>query len=411
MRKIVSPDVICLKDKNVLVEPNKLSFVDPYKKIKKKEIFLNLERDSSYQKDFSVTFLPTYDCNFRCIYCYSRGGERKQESSFGTAKGILDYLSKKHSNLKIRFTGGGEPFLNFGFMKSVVEYARKRFKNVSIFVITNGSFNNEQFKWLRKNNAFVRISFDGPIQKEQRRFFDNGDTFELVKKNIKRITEAKLGNAVQSIITSRNVGRMKEIVILLTKLSVKNIKLEPAHISENTRGNKSLTPLARDYVSNFIDTLKFIRKEKLDVKLDTAFFSKPSLGHFCSMPKGNFIVTPEGYVTSCVEVSKKEEPFSRDLFWSKWDTLENTLKIDKKKLQRLREYHFLNFDKCSKCNLRFICNGGCPMRRFWEEGDQHKYFCNIRKMLIPKILELISQDKKYMKILGEGYDIKNEKKN
>ena len=47
-----------------------------------------------------------------------------------------------------------------------------------------------------------------------------------------------------------------------------------------------------------------------------------------------------------------------------------------------------------------------------ENGQsQHAYSCSITKMILPKLLDLMSQDKDYANLFMVKHKIKNEKKN
>ena len=167
-----------------------------------------------------------------------------------------------------------------------------------------------------------------------------------------------------------------------------------------------------EFSEKFIDLIKFIRKKNWKMIVDTSFISRPSTGFYCTMPEGNNVLTPEGYMSSCVEISKKCEPFSDLLLYAKFNRKKQKIEINKNKLDKLNKLHISNFPKCNQCNLKLICKGGCPMRRFWimEDGTtQNNYSCHISKILIPKILSLISKDKEYTKILFQNFNLKNEK--
>jgi len=414
MEKIQIPDVVNLGENKVaLIEPNKISFkaMDEISDLVKRDLDVNLPIVEK-KEVLGLTLVPCYDCNLRCIYCYSKGGERKDLLKKELVKGVIDYFGKDHKRIHLRFAGGGEPFLNFEIMKYAVEYSKEKFGDVSLHTITNGTFNDEQFQWLVDHNSFVRISFDSLAQKIQRMFETGEDSTDVVANNIKRIIKAGLPLAVQMMVTSKSILMVEEMVRYLYNLGVKDIKFEPVYISKASRGEAGLMVNPEDFVEKFVNVVKLIKDNNWDVLIDTSFFSRPTIGFYCSMPEGNKILTPEGYITSCVEISKENEPHANELFYAKWDVEKNGLVIDKGKLQKLSKYHFLNSSECTNCDYRLICRGGCPMRNFWtmENGmSQHMYACTISKLLIPKILKLVSKDKDYSKIIFADFDLKNEK--
>lgn len=417
MKTIFSPDILNLKNgKIAIIEPNKINFVDEngVTNITKKEVSFELPKNVYEGKNsFGLTILPTYDCNLRCIYCYSNAGEMKQIMGTELVKEVLNFYSKIYREINLRFTGGGEPFLNFELMKYAVDYAKKIFNKVSLHTITNGTFNDEQFNWLKNNHSFVRISFDSLAQKNQRRFADGKDSTEIVINNIKRVVKSGLPMAVQLILTSESINDTPDLVKFIYDLGVRDIKFEPVYITESSRGKNSLMIKPKIFAQNFLETLKMIRKNNWDLIIDTSLISRPTFGYYCNMPSGNLILTPEGNITSCVEISKGCDNFSDLLLYGKWDKKKKEIIFDNEKMEKLRKFHFTEFETCSSCNLKLICRGGCPIRRLWkinENMTQQTYNCMIRKLIIPEVLKLISEDEGYAKIIFSGYKINNEKK-
>ena len=70
-----------------------------------------------------------HDCNLACKYCFAEEGEYKGHRELMSAKvgkAALDFLvanSGNRHNLEVDFFGG-EPTMNFGVVKEVVEYGR-----------------------------------------------------------------------------------------------------------------------------------------------------------------------------------------------------------------------------------------------------------------------------------------------
>lgn len=98
----------------------------------------------------SVTFVPTLDCNLRCIYCYSRGGEQRDIMSPSMARKFLEksYNPEKHTGVHLRFAEGGEPFLNFECIKEATETAKK---------LNSYSINNHLVKCFTNERTCFRV--------------------------------------------------------------------------------------------------------------------------------------------------------------------------------------------------------------------------------------------------------------
>lgn len=143
----------------------------------------------------------TRDCNFKCRYClFTRENKvdrehEKVNMSWEIAKKCVDFLfanSADANKISISFYGG-EPLLNFGLIKEVVNYANNLFqsKKIHYSMTVNGSLlNDEIISFLIEHEIAIGISLDGPkeIQNNHRKFYETGnDTFSIVYQNVCRL--------------------------------------------------------------------------------------------------------------------------------------------------------------------------------------------------------------------------------
>ena len=70
-------DLIDLNNgKFVKILPNRLKFLSNKNSIKENKVDISIPSIKKTEETH-LTILPTYNCNLRCVYCYSRGGEKK----------------------------------------------------------------------------------------------------------------------------------------------------------------------------------------------------------------------------------------------------------------------------------------------------------------------------------------------
>jgi len=150
-----------------------------------------------------IVFEVTDSCNLKCSYCgygdiYGNHDQRS-ESDFPleSAKQFLDYIishlkSKKNDSIfKDLFVSfyGGEPLLNFSFIKEIVDYTESlRISNITFIysITTNALLLNRYMDFLVKKKFRILISLDGNKYNNSYRVNHAGEnSFDRVILNIK----------------------------------------------------------------------------------------------------------------------------------------------------------------------------------------------------------------------------------
>lgn len=360
----------------------------------------------------SLAIIPTYNCNLRCVYCYANGGRENNSIDINTVKKAIDFKKKEKPEAKILdlyLVGGGEPLLNFTLVKEIIEYADLLFKEVIVNVVTNGTGSKEVMDWLIDRKANIRVSFDSVNQEKQRPFSSGVNSHDIVKNNIKYLISHDANIMVQCIITSYSVNKLKEIVKELQNIGVKLVKFEPCLMTDVSRGEKSLQPDPRIFAEKLVEVIEYVANNNVELMIDTGYFSKPMDGHYCGMADGNFTITPENMITSCVEVSRKNEPYSDKVMIGE---IKNSVLLNDNNIDFLKNLHYKNQrGGCCKCEYRFICLGGCPMANIWQNGlplTKSQFTCIVEHIFLPKILTKMIENDKIINVMCEEPLIKYE---
>lgn len=170
---------------------------------KTKEIFHYDEARLEYylqNKVGTIVLEVSEQCNLRCEYCvfsgkYENRKHSNKKMNIETAKKGLDFVferSKESESIVVGFYGG-EPLLEFDFIKEVIEYSEQLFdgKEILFSFTTNGTLLDiEKVEYLKSYNVSILISLDGPaeINDKNRRFAQGGfSPFLKVKQNLEAI--------------------------------------------------------------------------------------------------------------------------------------------------------------------------------------------------------------------------------
>jgi len=173
-------------------------------KVNYKPIFETSSLKRSQDDPLSILFLEiTEQCNFRCSYCiYSENypNERTETSkkmSFDTAKKAVDKLVPLSQNKIMIGFYGGEPLLNMGLVRQIIDYSKERFPNKEFgFSMTTNFFNADRYiQDIVDNEMYINLSLDGPKEIHDKcRITKNGKpTYDKIISNLRKIEEYSSG--------------------------------------------------------------------------------------------------------------------------------------------------------------------------------------------------------------------------
>lgn len=368
----------------------------------------------------SLTLLPTWDCNMRCIYCYSNGGvgdtslmslkvaqagiDTIISNSLILAQNRKDYnqKSKHHRNncdTNLNFHGGGEPLLekNQELLTKMIEYykstANQNNLGSEVSVTTNGAITKNRYSWVTKNIDQFTISFDGPseIQNSQRPLTD-GNSFELTDKFVKHLDNNKKHYIIRATITNESVHQLVEIVeFFADNYSVKKIHVEPLFSCGRCHSNPDLVPEKDTFTSNYYKAKGIAKKLNIDLHY-SGNRNCNSSGVFCGAASGsNFFITPNGKVTTCLEVSRESDPGTEVFHVGQYNDITESFDIDEQKIAELRTRNVMNLEGCVNCIARLSCAGGCLSKAYFSKGNIHKtgnlWWCKVHRDLLLKEIQ------------------------
>ena len=284
-----------------------------------------------------------HDCNLACRYCFAEEGEYKGHRELMSAKvgkAALDFLvanSGNRHNLEVDFFGG-EPTMNFGVVKEVVEYGRsleeKHNKHFRFTLTTNGVLlNDEIMEFANKEMDNVVLSVDGR----------------------KEIHLADLG--FEQISMEPVVGQPEE----------------PYAIQE-----KDLPQIFDEY-----DRLakEMIKREKAGKGFNFFHFMIDLTGGPCVAKRLSgcgsgteyLAVTPWGDLYPCHQFVGEEKFLLGNVF----DGIKRTDICDE-----FRSCNVYTKKKCKDCFARFYCSGGCPANSYNFHGtidDSYDLSCDMER--------------------------------
>jgi len=376
LKLLLSNDILSFNEKGDKILKKVSERKELYEKKLKKEKIINF-----------IGFCVTDNCNFKCSYCMKRKYSLLQKDNvknvlkWSIAKKRLDeffkiILNNKTKTATIAF-GGGEPLLQFGLIRKIVNYSNKIKKRINtkitFNITTNGSLiNNEIAKFIALNKFDVGLSMDGTkeVNDISRKYTNNLGTFDDIfnglKLLIKNVDKKKI--TISTVIFSKNIGLIKnDFLEFIKKLGIKKVCIE-SDIVNSINKNKY-----KKLFKNIVNLYKYGNKIGLEV---TGHWEKPFkniLGRnpiAACLPLSGKAVTIDtlGRIKPCI--------YSNEAILT--GKLENIFN-KKNYLNFLRKTWIGNIKECKNCILEGFCLGGCYLSRVTGDSKVFEYRCLLFK--------------------------------
>ncbi len=322
-----------------------------------------------------------HDCNLRCPYCFAKDGTYntpKDYMTFEVGAAAIDFLiekSKNRQNLEVDFFGG-EPLMNMGVVKRIVEYANEKVKeagkSIHFTMTTNGVLlGEENRRWLNDNMFNVVISIDGrPEVHDKLRVTPNHKGCQaLVLENAKEFRKIRGDKSyyIRGTFTANNLDFSKDVLYLndegFDQISVEPVVLpqsDPLAIKEEDM-DKVLAEydvLAKEYIKRrktdkWFNFFHFM----IDLKQGPCVYKRL---RGCGAGNEYVAVTPTGDIYPCHQFAGQTE-------YKMGSVLDRTFDTNAQK--RFAECTVYTKKGCSDCVAKYYCSGGCNANAVHFSGD------------------------------------------
>ena len=335
-----------------------------------------------------------HDCNLRCKYCFADTGEFHGGRSLMSAevgKKAIDFVinnSGNRKNIEIDYFGG-EPLMNFGVVKQIVEYARsiekQHGKNFRFTITTNGLLlTDDKIDFINKEMSNVVLSIDGrkEINDKLRKCVDGSGSYDIIVDKYKHLVD-KRGHEnyyVRGTFTKYNLDFTKD-VMHLNELGFDQISVEPVVGEEESDYALSSSDLPR--VFSEYDTLskEILNQRKNGNKFNFFHFMLDLDQGPCAIKRlrgcgcGNeyVAVTPDGDIYPCHQFVGMEE-------WKMGSVYDQSLNLEMK--DRFARANVYGKHGCKDCWAKFYCSGGCNANNVQYAGDllnPYEISCELEK--------------------------------
>ena len=355
---------------------------------KKEQILEALRKRNTNRKANKghITFIMTYDCNFRCPYCFEEMvSEHDEEQATHAKKAVLTptlidaALAFAGEDLRSIALFGGEPLLPK--TRPALEYLLSRVPDKVYSIATNGYYLEEFFDLLSKINlSQVKVTLDGEEETHNsRRYLANKEpTYQKVMAGIKKYLENQIPVCIRMNVDASNIATGKRLKMKLLKefsafenlLSFEMSPIIGATINERA---KIFLDLYHSDIENSQEERE--RRNRL-FGTGTPFLNAITIKKrpepvytLCAAHENGFSFDPHGKIFPCL-VAVGNDELAIGTYYPAVKFEENSL----------RDRNIDSIPQCRECKYSLLCGGGCAL-----------VLNDYRKLFRPECLTIKSQ--------------------
>ena len=377
-----------------------------------------------------LIIMPTYDCNFRCPYCFEQHRLNRGQDwlSRTISDEMIDAVFAALKNYKSRGCYvdhctfyGGEPLLakNLPVVRKIAEHCRELDLNMS--AITNGydlDAYREFFKEFKFTFLQITVDGTGEVNDRRRVHKDGVGTYERILANVELALALGIRVSLRSNIGLENIHGMKDLVDDLKARGFIDKEKERAAEEKSLRETDPKAKTKRGRFSYYFKAAnndfrhdKNVVREKdvVDELIKIGFPAEEAFGHesqysvadrlkalfrkesfssfspsFCGAERSMIIVDPFGKIFSCWDFVGR---YDRAVGFTDMQSGRFLWNFDKAKW-KTRTVDIMK--NCQTCPYCFICRGGCASRAEYNAGNCFREDCGESKEIFNLVASLLA---------------------
>jgi uncharacterized protein len=327
-------------------------------------------------------------CNLGCLYCYYLKKEHlyPKTESFRMPNDILEEYIVQHIDASpgpvINFSWhGGEPtVLGLDYFRQIVSLQRKHQpskRRIANGIQTNGTLLDDEWcRFLAAEDFAVGLSLDGPREMHDRYRVskDKKPTFEQTIRGYELLGQHRIYVDILCVVNAYNVRYPIEVYRFFKQIKARYVTFLPLVDSRpEAKGGLSDHTLPAEAWGVFLCTIfdewldrdiGQIKVQIFEEALRTAFGQEHSLCIFRPVCGDVPVIEHNGDFFSCDHFVDAEHCLGNIRETPLVELLESPAQraFGQSKLETLPRY-------CLECEVRAMCNGGCPKNRFLRTPD------------------------------------------
>lgn len=307
-----------------------------------------------------ITVWVTNQCNLQCRYCYeNKNNNIKRCMNIENEDDVIRYIVNNLEKENVIIYHGGEPLLNWEFIKKATKEIKKFDPKCRFGLTTNGTIWNQEIESFLKEykesfSDWISVSIDGSKQyHDLNRVYKNGKgTYDEVEAISKKMLNIFPDIRVRMTVTSENIMNLANNVDLLISMGFKKIvpsldmydkKWKEQHFETLSKEYDSLLEKYDnnpEIVIGLLEECKYLRKK-----------------NYCTLSPNIYV---DGKIYPCIYAVGDEKFIIGNI----------NKGIDIKKKTAILDKVQQDNEECKGCtNINYCLYNRCKFLNYYVEGD------------------------------------------
>lgn len=323
------------------------------------------------REEVQVLFVPTYQCNFDCFYCYQSGYPHAPDGLSPQITAAFFNFIRQH--LKGRKTYvtlfGGEPLLAGKKYRAALEQFIERCgkEEIDLAVVTNGYHLDLYLESLKRVRVReIQFTLDGTreIHDRRRPLKGGGPSFDKISANLDACLENGIPVNLRVVVDGDNIGGLPALAAYARERGWSSHPLFKTQLGRNYELHQcqegpgklftriGLYQAIHDLIKKHPDFLEFHRPAFSVTRFLSENNHLPQpLFDACPACKTEWALDYRGFVYPCTAtVGKPEEELG---------TFHPSISLRDTAIKAWQERDVLHINACAACPLQLACGGGC----------------------------------------------------
>jgi radical SAM protein with 4Fe4S-binding SPASM domain len=362
-----------------------------------------------FRDGYLVEILVTQKCNLACRYCLAEAGPDMPHLHPELAHAAVDAAFNLPTSRPLTIQlSGGEPFVNFGLFKALVEYIEEKRRETGrtayLCTQSNGTLINDEIaEFIKEHGIGIGVSCDGPsrLNNLSRPMLAGQPSHERTLRGMRTLWRHVVRFGVILVLNRVNVKHPEEIVDFFAELGAQSIKVNPISMIGDAQSTWNAMAISADDYFDFLDTfVEYIVSNRIAISennlraylqyLIRRIHDYRCMRSNCGAGQSFFLVDAAGDVYPCAHSAGipawrlgKVHEAAGDLVG---------LGAGNDVIQQFPLRLVERIEGTRRCPWRHFCEGGCAVNAFQQFGtiQAPDTLCAFYERWYPRLLERLA---------------------